>query len=220
MATTAILIGASGLVGHELLKELLDDTSYDKIKIVVRKSTRLTHKKLEEIIVDFDKLSEYSDLLHGDIAFCTLGTTIKTAGSKEAFAQVDYAYVINFAEIVKRNGASRFVVVTSLGVSESGGNFYLTVKRDVENSLKKMNFKSLIIVRPSMLLGDRKEFRAGEFAGKIVMKAIRFLFIGKLKKYRAINASVVAKAMLVLSKTDLEGVSVFESDRIQQIGKS
>lgn len=173
----------------------------------------------EQILVDFDHLEKHRDLIKGDVAFCTLGTTIKKAGSKEAFTKVDYTYVMNFADVLKHNGVFRFLIVSSLGVNENGGNFYLTVKRDVENSLKKMNFDSLVIVRPSMLLGERKEFRLGESIGKVLMKGLDFLFIGKLKKYKAIQASVVARALLKLSKTDLENISVFESDRLQEIGK-
>lgn len=220
MERTAILAGASGLIGEALLSELLIDPYFEKIKIVVRKEIFLTHPKLQQIVVDFDKLSKYSEEIKGDVAFCTLGTTIKKAGSKEAFSKVDYTYVLNFAEIVKRSGTDRFIIVSSLGVTESGGNFYLTIKRDVENSLKKMKFRSLIIVRPSMLLGKRKEFRLGEIIGKVIMKMVSFLFIGKLKKYKAIHSSTVANAMLKLSKTELEGVSVFESDRLQEIGTS
>jgi uncharacterized protein YbjT (DUF2867 family) len=219
MQETAILVGASGLIGTSLLEQLLEDKEFKKIKIIVRKAISLTHPKLEQIVVDFDHLDKYSEFITGDVAFCTLGTTIKTAGSKNAFSKVDYTYVLNFAEIAKRNGTSRFLVVSSLGVNENGGNFYLTVKRDMENSLKKLQFSSLIIIRPSMLLGKRSEFRLGENAGKILMKALRFLFIGKLKKYRAIDAIVVARAMIKLSKTELENVSVFESDRLQEIGK-
>jgi uncharacterized protein YbjT (DUF2867 family) len=219
MSKTAILAGASGLVGSKLLIQLLSDPYYHSVKIIVRKTMDFQHPKLKQIIVDFDKLEKYSDQISGDIAFCTLGTTIKAAGSKEAFAKVDYTYVLNFADIVKRNGASRFLLVSSLGVSETGGNFYLTIKRDVENSLKKMNFRSLVIVRPSMLLGERKEFRLAESIGKTIMKVLGFLFVGKLKKYKAIDSDVVARALISLSKTDLEGTSVFESDRLQELGK-
>jgi uncharacterized protein YbjT (DUF2867 family) len=164
-------------------------------------------------------LQEQGNLFQADIAFSTLGTTIKTAGSKEAFTKVDYTYVLNYAEAVKQAGASRFVLVSSLGVTQNGGNFYLTVKRDIENALKNLKFKSLIIVRPSMLLGQRKEFRPAEMIGKFLMKGLGFLFVGGLKKYKAIEAGVVAKAMIELSKTDLEDTVVFESDRLQDLGK-
>jgi uncharacterized protein YbjT (DUF2867 family) len=219
MSKTALVIGASGLIGNEVLNLLLNDNAYDRVKIFVRKEISLKHNKLQQFIVDFDNLKQSQEHISGDVAFCCLGTTIKVAGSKEAFAKVDYTYVVSFADLAKKNGVPRFIVVSSLGVSPEGGNFYLTVKRDVENALKNLKFSSLIIVRPSMLLGERKEFRLGESIGKVLMKSLSFMFIGKLKKYKAIEAHVVAKAMIALSKTDLEDAVVFESDRLQQLGK-
>lgn len=215
----AIVIGASGLIGIELVNQLLGDSSCEELRVFLRKPLPLEHSKLKQVITDFDHLEKCAHEIIGDVVYCSMGTTIKTAGSQEAFAKVDYTYVLNFADFAKKNQVPRFVVVSSLGVTPSGGNFYLTVKRDVENALAKLNFKSLVVVRPSMLLGDRKEFRLGESIGKAVMKALGFLFIGKLKKYKAIEAKVVAKAMIALSKTELEGVSVFESNRLQELGK-
>lgn len=219
MSKTAIVIGATGLVGKELVQNLLKDKQYDKVKVFLRKQLLFANPRLEQEIIDFDKMKSFSDRINGDVVFCALGTTIKTAGSQEAFARVDYTYVLNFAEIARKNNVKQFILVSSLGVSESAGNFYLTVKRDVENALKKMHFHSLIIVRPSMLLGERNEFRFGESIGKFFMNALGFLFIGKLKKYKGIHAKVVAQAMISLSKTELEGVAVFESDRLQELGK-
>jgi uncharacterized protein YbjT (DUF2867 family) len=219
MAKTALIIGASGLIGNEVLRIILEDSSYNEIKIFVRKEIQLKHPKLKQYIVDFDNLKPTAENIKGDVVFCCLGTTIKAAGSKEAFTKVDYAYVLNFAEVSKKNGIPRFIIVSSLGVTPEGGNFYLTVKRDIENALKNLKFISLIIIRPSMLLGERKEFRLGENIGKILMKSLSFLFVGKLKKYKAIEAAVVAKAMVALSKTDLENTVVFESNRLQELGK-
>lgn len=220
MGKTAIVIGATGLIGEEVIRLLVHQEEYDSVKIFARKPTAISSGKIIFIQADFNDLKRCASEISGDVVFCCMGTTIKTAGSQEAFAKVDYTYVLNFAEIAKKNGVRRFVLVSSLGVSERGGNFYLTVKRDVEHALKKMNFQSLIIVRPSMLLGKRKEFRLGELIGKGLMKALSFIFIGKLKKYKAIEGAVVAKAMVSLSKTELEGVSVFESDRLQDLGKA
>lgn len=218
MSKTAIVIGATGLIGKELTQRLLNDPSFDKVKVFVRKQLLPGHSKLQQVIVDFNNLSQCATEITGDVVFCAMGTTIKTAGSQEAFVKVDYTYVLNFAEQAKKNGVPQFILVSSLGVTESGGNFYLTVKRDVENALKRLKFNSLVIVRPSMLLGQRAEFRLGESIGKFFMKSLGFLFIGKLKKYKAIEASVVAKAMIALSKAGLEEVSVFESDRLQKLG--
>jgi uncharacterized protein YbjT (DUF2867 family) len=216
---TAIVVGASGLVGNQLIQLLLDDNSFEKIKIMVRKKMAYQHSKLEQIIVDFDNLQKSAAQISGDVLFCALGTTIKAAGSQAAFSKVDYSYVLEIATIAKQNNVQRFVLVSSLGVTEGASNFYLTVKRDIENALKKLNFNALIIVRPSMLLGTRTESRMGESIGKFFMQLLRFMFIGKLKKYKAIQAVTVAKAMITLSKNELHETCIFESDRLQELGK-
>jgi uncharacterized protein YbjT (DUF2867 family) len=219
MSKTGLVIGASGLVGQELVRILLDDPEFSLIKIFVRKKLNTEHKKLEQIITDFNDLKKVEDKIIGDVVFCAMGTTIKTAGSKEEFAKVDYTYVLSFADIAKKNNVPQFIAVSSLGVSEGPVNFYLSVKRDMETELKRLKFHSLIIVRPSMLLGKRSEFRLGELIGKVMMKTLSFVFIGKLRKYKAIEARTVAKAMIALSKAGIDGNSVFESDRLQQLGK-
>ncbi len=228
MNRTAIILGASGLVGNEILKQLLTDKddsnsirgNFEKIKIFVRKTISIEHTKLEQIVIDFDAIGNYSDLIKGDALFCCMGTTIKTAGSKDAFIKVDYAYPLEFAKIAKQNGVEKFLLISSIGADKTAANFYLKVKGDIESALEKLKFESLIILRPSMLLGNRKDFRIGEVAGKIVMKLLSFVFIWKLKKYKSIEASTVANAMVELSKLELTGVKVFESDRLQKIGKS
>ncbi len=219
MEKIAIVIGASGLVGIEIVKQLLLDSDYTLVKLFLRKEIPFTHSKLQQCIVDFNKLDTSSDLIKGDVVFCCMGTTIKVAGSQDAFVKVDYSYVLNFAQLSKRNGIEKFIVVSSLGADKNSSNFYLKVKGDVETDLARLKFKNLIIVRPSMLLGDRKEFRLGELIGKKIMKGLAFLFVGKLKKYKAIEAYTVAKAMIVLSKNELNDVAIFENARLLDLGK-
>lgn len=242
MGRTAIILGASGLVGAEVLKQLLADKdaseggtqsssnspvnsakgldqSFEKIKIFVRKPIAIKHPKLEQIIVDFDTIGNYSDSIKGDVIFCCMGTTIATAGSKDAFIKVDHTYALEFAKIAKQNGEVTFLLISSIGAEKSASNFYLKVKGDIEFALEELKFDSLIIVRPSMLLGDRKESRFAESAGKVFMKLFSFAFIGKLKKYKAIEASAVAKAMIRLSKMKIKGSAVFLSDELQQIAE-
>lgn len=220
MSQTAIIIGASGLVGNEVLNLLLTDDHFDKVKVFVRKPLAMDHPKLEQHVIDFSLIYRSTDLVKGDVLFCCLGTTIKTAGSKEEFKKVDYAYPLAFAKVAKQNGLKKFILISSIGATNNTSNFYLKVKGDIEKELEKLKFESLIIVRPSMLLGNRKEFRLGEFIGKMVMKLVSVLFIGKFKKYKAIEATTVAKAMIVLSLSDLAGVSVIQSDRLMEMGKS
>ena len=228
MGKTAILLGASGLVGNEVLKLLLADVRdsnspnqyFEKIKIFVRKALPVEHPRLEQHVVNFDAIENYRDLIKGDIIFCCLGTTIKKAGSKDAFIKVDYTFPLEFAKIAKQNGVNKYLLISSIGADRNASNFYLKVKGDIELALEKLKFESLIILRPSMLLGERKEFRFGEAAGKIFIQLFSLGFIGKLKKYKAIEARIVAKAMIELSKSEFKGVNVFESDKLQQIGKN
>ncbi|MCE9540736.1 MAG: NAD(P)H-binding protein [Bacteroidetes bacterium] len=243
MGRTAIILGASGLVGTEVVKQLLADkgvskgdtqssstsefnapkgldSSFEKIKIFVRKPIAITHPNLQQIITDFDTIENYSDSIKGDVVFCCMGTTIATAGSKDAFIKVDYIYPLEFAKIAKKNGVENFILISSIGADKTASNFYLKVKGDIELALEKLKFESLIIVRPSMLLGDRKESRFAESAGKVFMKLFSFAFIGQLKKYRAIEASAVAKAMIHLTKIKIKGSKIFQSDELQQIARS
>lgn len=242
MGRTAIILGASGLVGSQVLTQLLAnkdaseevtqsssnspvnsakglDPSFEKIKIFVRKPIAIKHPKLEQIIVDFDTIGNYSDSIKGDVVFCCMGTTIATAGSKDAFIKVDHTYPLEFAKIAKQNGVENFLLISSIGADKTASNFYLKVKGDIEFALGKLKFESLIIVRPSMLLGDRRESRFAESAGKVFMKLFSFVFIGKLKKYKAIQASAVAKAMIRLSEMKIKGSAVFLSDELQQMAE-
>ncbi|MDO9185515.1 MAG: oxidoreductase [Bacteroidia bacterium] len=242
MGRTAIILGASGLVGSEVLKQLLADMDsseeiaigssnsplnsekvpdqrFEKIKIFVRKRIPINHPNLEQIIVDFDIIGNYSDSIKGDVIFCCIGTTIAAAGSKEAFIKVDHTYPLEFAKIAKQNEVETMLLISSIGADKTASNFYLKVKGDIEFELEELKFESLIILRPSMLLGDRKESRFAESAGKVFMKLFSFAFIGKLKKYKAIEASAVAKAMIRLSKMKIKGSAIFPSDKLQQIAE-
>ena len=219
MAKTILLIGASGLIGTELLNQLLVDNDFDCINVFVRKPLLIEHPKLNQHIVDFNHLENYRNEIKGDVVFCCIGTTIKTAGSQENFIKVDFTYPLNFAKLSKQHGIKKFLLISSIGANKSSSNFYLKVKGDIEAALEKVNFETLVLIRPSMLLGKRKEFRFGEIIGKGFMKIFSFLFFGKLKKYKAIEASVVAKAMIRLSKSDVGKIKIVESNELQILAK-
>lgn len=210
---TALLFGATGLVGSFLLDELLADERYPAVKIFLRRPSGKTHPKLEEFIVDFSKPESFREKVRGDELFCCLGTTIRAAGSQEAFRKVDFQFVKDAAEAAKANGIKSFLVVSSLGADAGSLNFYYRTKGEMENAARAMNFRKCVIFRPSMLLGPRNEFRLGEFAGKIIMIAFSFLMPAK---YKAIKAAVVAKAMIIAAN-DSAVNGILESNEIRTL---
>lgn len=212
---TAILLGASGLVGSFLLDILLKSEEYNSIVVFVRKEIGIKHAKLIEHIIDFTQLDKYADLVQGDDLFCCLGTTIKQAKTREAFKLVDYHYPIKFAEMAKKNGVARFLMVTSIGASNTSSVFYLKTKGECEQAIKALNLSSTSIFRPSSLLGLRKIVRPQEKMGEILMKTFSFCLVGKLKKYRPIQARQVAKAMYAVAQSSEIGFNIYESDQIQ-----
>lgn len=216
---TALILGASGMVGSYLLNLLLNDGRYSNIKIVVRNVLHLSHPKLEQVIVDFNSLSQYNTAFVVDEVFCCLGSTIKKAGSQEAFYKVDATYPYEAAKIAAEAGVKQFQIVTAMGADKSSGLFYSRVKGEVEEKISKLPFTGVHLIRPSLLLGDRNEKRPREAIGQKVMKSLGFLMIGGLKKYKAIEAKTVAKAMVVIVNQNLTGVHVFESDKLQELGE-
>ncbi|MBU0942146.1 MAG: NAD(P)H-binding protein [Bacteroidetes bacterium] len=215
---TALIIGGTGLIGNKLLKLLLESSDYEKVIAFSKREMQLKHPKLVLEIIDFDKPESYANLVQGDDFFCTIGTTIKKAGSKEAFRKVDYQYPKQFATIALENGIKQFLLISSLGADEKSGNFYLKTKGEIQSFLKNSSFESVSIVQPSLLLGDRKEFRFGEQVGAVVMKIFSFLLIGSLKKYKAIHGDTVAKALFTVAQKSKKGFTIYESDLLEQLG--
>lgn len=205
----AAIAGGTGFIGSILIELLKTDKSFEKVAVLSRRELSLP-EKFDVLVGDVSnqKLDEV------DVAFCSLGTTIKTAGSQEAFYKVDHDLVVDFANNAKAAGANTFVLVSSVGATTKTSNFYLKVKGEVEKDLEEMGFDSLIILRPSLLMGEREEFRLGELAGKVVMKLFNPLMVGSMAKYRGIEGKTVAKAMLRLSKENLKGVHVLEGNQL------
>ena len=214
---TALILGASGLIGGHCLGLLLRDEAYDQVIVLVRKSLLKNHPKLTQHEVNFDALSEHANLLKADDIFCCLGTTIKKAGSQEAFRKVDFTYAHEAAKLAAHNGATQFLLVSSLGADAKSSVFYSRVKGEIEAAISALNFESVSIFRPSLLLGERTEFRLAERIMEPLAKAFSFFLIGSLRKYRAIEARTVAAAMIEIAKAKTQGVNVYESDRIQKI---
>lgn len=218
--STAFIAGASGLVGRSLLDQLLAAPEYDRVVSLGRRPlTEISHPKLRQLTVDFAALDGAVADLRCDDAYCCLGTTIRQAGSPEAFRAVDHAAVLAFAWAARRQGARRFFVVTALGADPASRVFYSRVKGETEAALQVLDFETLAIFRPSLLLGARREFRRGERLWAAVLWLAEPLLRGRLRKYRSIRAEVVARAMLRCSfgRGD-QGVLVFPSDEIQDLG--
>lgn len=203
---TALVAGASGLVGRFLLNELLESGNYGQVKILIRKPLEKVHPRLQQVPFDYDKPE--ASLVKADVVFCCLGTTIKKAGSKEAFRKVDFQYPLEVAQMALKNGCKRFAIVTAIGSDKASKIFYSRVKGELEEELKTMPFESLCIYRPSMLLGPRGEFRMGEEVGKAMMKTIGFMFPAN---YRAVHASQVARAMVYDQFESQTGLHIIES---------
>ena len=216
---TAVIIGGTGLIGNELLHLLLDSSDYNKVIAFSKREMLLEHPKLVVNIIDFDQPETYADLVQGDDFFCAIGTTIKKAGSKNAFKKVDYEYPKQFATLALKNGIKQFLLISSLNADENSGNFYLKTKGEIQSFLKNSNFESVSVVQPSLLLGDRKEFRFGEKAGAIVMKVFSFLLFGSLKKYKPIQANTVARALFVLAQKKDSGFNIYQSDVLEELGQ-
>jgi uncharacterized protein YbjT (DUF2867 family) len=213
---TAIVFGSTGLIGNLLVEELVKSEKYSAIRSFVRQGTGVTETKVEEVVVDFSDPDSFVSMITGNDLFICLGTTIKKAGSVANMEKIDRDLPIAIASGALSNGIRRIAVVSSLGASARSGNYYLRIKGELEDAIMKMNFENISIVRPSMLLGERKERRAGEIVGKVVMTAVKPVLIGKLMKYRAIHAADVARAMIGLI-LDGEGKNIVESDELQKI---
>jgi uncharacterized protein YbjT (DUF2867 family) len=210
----AIVIGATGLIGKELVKQLMLEGKFTSIIVLARGNTGLKSPKLQEYIVDLEDEATYSSYLKGDVLFCALGTTIKKAGSQEAFRKVDYHFVVNFAKVARLNGVSQFCIVSSLGSNENSSNFYLRTKGEMEKAVSLLNFEGIHIFRPSLLLGERSEKRPIEKVAEFLFRLISPLFVGKLQRYRPIEGSVVASAMIKASLSGNHGMNIYESEKI------
>lgn len=200
---TALIAGASGLVGGHLLSILLESDRYEKIVSIGRRKLDMEHSKLTQQIVDFNNIE--LDEQNIDDVFCCLGTTMKKAGSKEKFRLVDFQYPLNIASCFLTGGAYRFLLVSSMGAKSSSNIFYNSVKGEVEIAVNKLGYSRTDIFRPSLLLGARGESRFAEDIGKIGMKLLGFLFVGSLKNYKAIKSIKVARAMLYFAQEESHG---------------
>ncbi|MCB2379931.1 NAD(P)H-binding protein [Hymenobacter sp. BT635] len=211
---TALIAGASGLIGSQLLPLLLASDRYAKVIAVGRRPLPMVHPKLEQRVLDLDQLEQHRMALIADDVFCCLGTTMRQAGSKEAFYKVDYLYVVKLAAVTATNFAAQFIVVSAMGADAGSRIYYNHVKGEMEEAVRQTQFRAIHIFRPSLLLGDRSEKRTGEQIGAVLLQVLNPLLIGPLRKYRAVQASSVARAMLRAAEDDGGGILVHLSDEI------
>ncbi len=191
-----MLLGATGLTGGKVLEGLLARDEVSSVVTPVRRSLSLSHAKLEQHEIDFDRLDEHGDLFAVDAIVCCLGTTIKKAGSKEQFRKVDYGYPIKAAELGRAKGAKAFLLMSAIAASSSSTVFYNRVKGELEDGVKALGYPCVSIYQPSLLLGERQEHRSAEALGMKAMPLINRALIGPLEKFRGIEAATVARAMV------------------------
>jgi len=216
MAKHALLAGASGLVGDRCLARLLDHAAYDRVTVFSRRPLAMSHAKLRVELVDFNDIQALGERC--DDIFCCLGTTIKTAGSQQAFRRVDHDYPLVLAKLGKAEGAQQFLLVSALGADAHSSIFYSRVKGETERDIAAIGLPRVVFMRPSILLGERHEQRPGERAGIFVGKLIAPLLRGRLRKYRPIHADEVAAAMLYAANHEVRPGPI-DSDEIARLAQ-
>ena len=215
---TALLFGASGLVGGFCLHLLLESPVYDKVICFGRKELPIQHEKLVQHIINFDELFAHEELIKGDDLFYCIGTTIKKAGSKTAFRKIDLEYPLEIAVAASLNDVGQLILVSSVGAEASSLILYNHIKGELEKRIKQLKFWSIHIMQPSILLGERKESRPLERIGMIVGQGLDKVIGNFLGKYKPVNAEDVAKAMIAAAQNLKEGIHIYPSDSIVQLG--
>ncbi|MGE7942500.1 oxidoreductase [Lysinibacillus xylanilyticus] len=215
----AIVVGATGLTGTSLVKQLCENDEYVSVTVIARRELAFTHPKLEVKIRNFDTLEE-KDIELAHELYCCLGTTIKQAGSREEFEKVDFEYPLTIASLAKKRGIPHMLVITAMGANENSPFYYNRVKGKLEHDLMEIGLQRLSIIRPSLLVGEREEFRLGEKVGEQVLKFVKPLLVGPLKRSRSIEASQVAKAMIVIALQQhgtKQPVTVYQSQELAKL---
>jgi len=213
---TALLFGSSGLVGGKVLNRLTNDINYSRIKIFVRSEPEIQSNKLEIIKTDFNDLENFKDYIKGDDCFFCIGTTKQNSPNKNEYQKVELEIPKKIAQIARANSVNSFIFVSSIYANPNSSGDYVKFKGLVEEELKKLNFSNLGILRPSFLMGDRKENRVGEKIGILTFRLLSPLLIGPLKKMKPINSEKVAKAMIKIANKRNDQI-IFESNEIANL---
>ena len=216
---TALLFGSSGLVGGHLLNQLIKDTNYSKIKLFVRSDAEISDPKVEIIKTDFNSLENHKEDIKGDDCFFCIGTTKHNSPDKDDYRRVELKIPKEVAQIAKSNLVNSFIFVSALYANPKSSGEYIRFKGQVEEELKELNFPKLAILRPSFLIGDRKEKRVSEMIGIFVFKLLSPLLLGPLKKMKPIHSETVAKAMIAVIQNDIQQHTL-ESNEIVEVFKN
>ncbi len=210
--TTAVMIGATGLVGSHLLKRLVADSRFDRVVSFGRRPSGVTHAKLEEHVVDFEQPASWAEKVKGDIAFSALGTTLKQAGSQAAQKKIDFDYQLDFAKAAAKNGVAAYALCSSASANPGSSMFYSRIKGELDRDVQQLGFQRVRIMRPSLLGGDREKARAGEKLGSAMLSVANA--IGIAKRYREIPGEVVAQAMINAALEPSPGTRIYTLDEV------
>jgi len=217
MPHQVILVGASGLIGSHLLTALIESAEISEILLLLRSPLNTTDSKVRELIVNFDELEGFASDIKADIIYSCLGTTKDATPDSNLYRKIDLEYPLKLAGIGKKNGIKQFHLVSSMGANAKSSSSYLKLKGELEEKLIELSLQSLHIYQPSLLTGNRREYRLGEKIAIPIFKLIEPLLIGSLKKYRSIKAETVARAMLNQSLKEIRGTFIYPSTQIQEL---
>ena len=218
MSRTALLVGATGLVGRHTLTLLASNAQWDRVVTLTRRPTEPASSSHVAHVIDFDALGDDPERFACDDLFCALGTTMKQAGSRDAFRRVDFEYVVQTALRAKAQGAQQMLMVSAYGASSGSRVFYNRVKGEAEEAIQAIGFEGVHILRPSLLTGDRRESRAGEQIGERVLNVLSPLLIGPLRALRPTPAEAVARTLVRVAAGERSGVHVYDPNQIRQLG--
>lgn len=217
MAYKAIIAGASGLIGSNLLTILLQQQKYSEVVVLVRNALLITHPKLVQLIINFDDLNKYANAINGHALFSCLGTTRSQTPDTDEYRKIDHDYPVKLAQLAKNGNVKHFHLISAIGADKSSANSYLKLKGEVEHDIEMIGIPVLHIYRPAMLNGERSISRQAEKIFNFIFDIINPLLIGGLKKYQSIKAPVLAWAMYKKSLDDTEGTFIHTTDKIKQI---
>lgn len=215
-ASTAILLGATGLTGRVLLQQLLEDSRYEKIILFSRRPSELNHPKIEEHIIDLFELETVQDKFMADEVYCCIGSTKKKTPDENMYRKIDYGIPVTAAKLTKKKNISTFLVISAIGADAESRFFYGKVKGEMEKDVLNEKIPNTYIFQPSLIAGERKEKRTFEFLAKEAMKLGNYLLLGPLKKYKSISPETIATAMITVAKNGYSKNRI-ESDEIQEI---